>query len=538
MDTKAPRKKVDCSGSTHPVSDILEKHKRYGDVYGQNELYWGLGIECESYLEMPKPVLVKSDFIINNHGRERYSVDYYKSYKKTAFEQAIDKFKPVQEVIPLPVLVNAHALNKTDTQFRHQTLYSKVTLPNPEFSGKTIYELIEHARPEFFQENQEKNFTFDGDSIEIMTQGFYKTTVRNVIHELKTTRLTFLENLRAVFSEIEELQSLSDIRWTSGNHGFAVMATNPKNLAIFNNGTYHINITLPTKLNNEGKIADWPLFLEDHRNYIRYIQWLEPLLVANFGSPDPLAWLVEGPFALGSQRGAMSRYIGLGTFDSKTMPKGKILTMDLSGVRSTWYGTYHKSSGYVPLEKIGLDINFNKHWNHGVELRFFDWFPEERLHGLLKLLVYLGDVATTRPCMRDPLDSTLWNTWMVRVMRKGAAAGLTEVEAKALTEVFGFQWKASNTLESVLADVYNYLKSTYCKGGPCSKYFLQDSPIEEFQAVEVADVTMGCCCFPKQPKKREILEPCGGGEKVVRSGGGGGGGAGGAGKAKGTGKAL
>ena len=36
-------------GGNALVNTVLEKHKRYGDVYVKNDFFWGIGIECESY---------------------------------------------------------------------------------------------------------------------------------------------------------------------------------------------------------------------------------------------------------------------------------------------------------------------------------------------------------------------------------------------------------------------------------------------------------------------------------------------------------
>jgi hypothetical protein len=498
--TTIHKPRLDCSGIVTPVTETLEKHKRYGDSYGKNEVYWGLGIECESYLEMSKPVLVKAGFMINNHSRERYSVDYYNSYKKEPFTKAFSKFQNVNEVIPLPLLVNSHALTKLDSSFEHQTLYVKGTPPNPKFNGKTIYQELVELQPSYFKENYETTFTFDGDSIEIMTQDFYKGTVEKVVRELSESRQTFIKNIKETFESHSVLNKYTDIKWTSGNHGFAVMATNPNNLAIFNNGTYHINITLPSLLSEKGTIDKWPIFEDNHRQFIRYIQWMEPLLVANFGSPDPMAWLVDGPYAVGTQRGAMSRYIGLGTYDTDKMKKGKCMSVDLSDVKSTWYKEYHATSGYIALDKVGLDINFNKHWNHGVELRFFDWFPEERLPGLLKFLIYLGDLALTAPCKEDPLTNPFWNKWMVRAVKKGREAKCTKEEAMVLTRVLGFPCKPCENLETLFADIYSKLSKQFSKNkGPCSKYFLRE---EGGKAAAVASrpespsagTKWTCCC--------------------------------------------
>jgi hypothetical protein len=515
--TSPPKPKLDCSGS---FPEVLEKHKKYQNSYGRNELFWGLGIECESYLEMKKPVLVKAGFIINNHKRERYSVDYYTSYKEELCKCAFAKFTPVKEEIPLPLLVNSHALTKMDVRGEHQTLYLKDSPPNPKFSGKTIFEELQNRRPEYFKDQYEKKFTFDGDSIEIMTQNFYKTKVENVMSELYSLRAEFLENLHEALEGWPEMSEFKEIHWMSGNHGLAVMATNPNNLAIFNNGTYHINITLPTFLDEKGKIKNWPAFVDLHKQYCLYIQWIEPLLVGVFGSPDPLEWLLEGSYSAGSQRCAMSRYIGIGSYDTTKMERGKILTIDLSGVRTSWYQQFHKKSGYVPLNKIGLDINFNKHWNHGVELRFFDWFPEERLRGLLKVLVWIGDIVMQRACKASPVDSKIWNAWTARVMKQGAAAGLRATEAADLSRIYGFEWKPCNDLNLVFADMYSRFSKQYGTDGPCSTYFLSDGirPVREVDVVGAQEI--GCCCLPAPKQVKNLESPRG------RGGGSGGNGTG------------
>jgi hypothetical protein len=451
----------------------LEKHKRYKKDYGKNELYWGLGIECESYFEMEVPKQITADFLATHHKRERYSVDYYASYATEPLERAFSSFKGKTDPIRLPILLNSHVFTKTDTQLQHKTLYELNSPPNPKFLGKTMFELMKEEDPTFFGSQFDKNFTFDGDSIEIMTQKFYKATIEDVLDELQQKQTEWLEKLRTFFAKHNILKDYGTVSWIQGNHGFAVMATNMNQLAIFNNGTYHINITLPTSLNQQGRIAEKAAFVEEHRAFIRLIQWMEPLLVANFGSPDPLAWIDPVHFSAGSQRVAMSRYIGVGSYNTDTMPEGKILTMDLSGIPSTWYTDYHNASAYTPLKTIGLDINFHKHWNHGVEIRFFDWFPPARLQGLLRFLVYLGDICIEKGCPQNPIQDPLWNAWMVRVIQKGSAAGITFEEVKALERVCGIYVSPCSNLQEVFAELFGKLSARYKKQGPCSNYFFR-----------------------------------------------------------------
>ena len=60
----------------------LEKHKKYETQYKLDDIFCGIGIENEVYLEFDKKVVTSRTFFISNHKRERYSIDYYSNYKK------------------------------------------------------------------------------------------------------------------------------------------------------------------------------------------------------------------------------------------------------------------------------------------------------------------------------------------------------------------------------------------------------------------------------------------------------------------------
>ena len=99
-------KKTLFSDNIDSSSNELEKHKKYQDSYGANEIYWGLGIENELYLEFDKPKKVDKNFFLNNHKRERYSVDYYSNYKPECLKKAFQKYSHIycfQNTIPLPL---------------------------------------------------------------------------------------------------------------------------------------------------------------------------------------------------------------------------------------------------------------------------------------------------------------------------------------------------------------------------------------------------------------------------------------------------
>jgi len=57
-----------------------EKHTKYKHLYGSDEVFFGLGIENEVYLELEKGIEFTEEKFLKNRKRERYSVDYNTSY--------------------------------------------------------------------------------------------------------------------------------------------------------------------------------------------------------------------------------------------------------------------------------------------------------------------------------------------------------------------------------------------------------------------------------------------------------------------------
>ena len=50
------------------------------------------------------------------------------------------------------------------------------------------------------------------------------------------------------------------------------------------------------------------------------------------------------------------------------------------------------------LDDLGMDINFNKHFCHGLEFRIFDSIPINDIKEILTLLVYLADFSEVAYC--------------------------------------------------------------------------------------------------------------------------------------------
>jgi hypothetical protein len=452
----------------------MEKHEKYRYSYGKQEEFWGIGIEEETYIQFVKPMYVASLIIKTAHKPERYSVRYFDNYKP-GYELAIEKVFDSSGCYPFPLFLNSHGLNKMDCDWQHKMTYEKTPKPNPRFDGLTLFDRLQLWDYEYFRGHHEITFIFDGDSIEFMTQKFYKAKSKDAVKELVKHKTTFLQKLNQHLFENHLHPEKGGCMWPTENPGFVIQYTNPSNISMFNNGTYHINITLPTVLGAKGEIVYPEKFREDHRKFIRVVQWMEPLLVAMYGTPDPLS-KVDEKYSKASQRVAVSRYIGLGTFDTNTMREGKCNTLSVEDISASklptwWYERYHKTSGYVPLEELGLDINFKKHFNHGCEFRFFDWFPEHRLQGLFEELVLLAEVSLLHPLTQEPQITLTWNNCVLGIMKEGGKHVLNQSTLATYEKVLGIPLmeKSGQTIQQLYPFIFEQLRKRYKKGSVYKK---------------------------------------------------------------------
>jgi len=483
----------------------LPKHKKYHQYYKPNDTFWGLGVEHETYLETSKLKQVTLIELKEANKRERYSVDYLTVYNKEQLHQALDglyseKALPQQKhPIRIPILMNAHSFQKTDIQGEHKTTYERIPKPNPKFNGKTIYEWMIEQNPDIFKEEYEKSYLFDGDTVEFVTQDFYKVTTMDVMHELVTKEREFMRALNSLPRE-GLFKTYAPFKIAEKNYGFASYLTNLKNNAMFNNGTIHINITLPTKLNENAQIEDFNLFKDKHQNYARAIQWLSPLIIAKYGAHDPLSeseGQSEGKsvgelYAAGSQRVAISRYIGLGTYDTDIMEVGKILTKPKAELKNIdWYDNYAKKAAYNLPEDIGMDINFNKHYSHGLEIRILESLPPHELQEIIQTLVYLADYSLVHT-VPNPKKSTMWHNIALNCVHDGKGYMMGVNEQNALFDLFGIYntSKEPKNANEIYDEIANELMEQY-KNNMCSKAFLlgiYDEPqIDKRDSIQVPE---------------------------------------------------
>ena len=400
--------------TAHVFDDIIDdKHKRYLDSYSQEPtLFWGLGIENESYLLLLKPSKTIKEFRELKLKSERYSVNYFNNFKSDPLIASIKKLYTCNN-LTYPTYINAHTLDKTGPSLTHRTTYEREPKPTPGFTDSLHHILLREC--DYYRQIYDVSLVFDGDSIEFITQHFYNTTVSNCINELVRLKHTFLSEVSPFF----EQWKIGPIAFPSHNYGLVTfLSTQTKHLGVCNNATYHLNMTLPTLIKN-GSIINKPAFIQQHLEFVRCIQMVEPLIVASYGTPDVFSVVDPADarnYSMGSLRVTLSRYISLQTFDVNNPVNGKLLLMKKSADASRWYNQLGETS-YQMNQEIGADINFNKFKNHGIEIRFLDWFPEEYLEGLMNFFVLLAQHSVSVGSFT--YDSRLYQDIIKQCVTKG-----------------------------------------------------------------------------------------------------------------------
>ena len=443
--------------------------EKYSKFYKPKDLYWGIGIENETYFLYNDSIELTGEYIKKNRRRERYSLDYSTNYNQEKLSTYLNKVFNNNDIYLIPQYINSHTLSKTDINGEHNTLYIVGRKTNPKYSGKSIHELF-HEINEKYKEDFGNKYVFDGDTTEFITQNFYKITVDQCVSELINYKEKFITDLNNFMS----IYHLPTVVFPQINYGLVRFQTNPNNVSMFNNGTYHINLTMPTKLDSEGKIKNLDLFQHQHQNAIEIIKWFEPLIIAIYGSPDIFSFEDEGKYSGGSLRLTASRYVSIGTYDTNLMKKGKQLndlknSMFVYLYDKSWYNKIYEQTDYKQGDHIGYDINYAKHLNLGIEFRILDFFPEKVLAELIKILVLLLDHSLAINCRFQACECKEWHEFVKDVLIEGYTASIDVKLMNIMNKFLGLpDYKNILPITTYIQNIVNFLYGKY-SNSLCSK---------------------------------------------------------------------
>lgn len=473
-----------------------EDHKeKYIVQFGKGDTeFWGLGLENETYLRFDKQKWYTGKYIKEKIGRERYSVNYLNNYSKD-IQILLNKLYKDDTYYKIDQMMNAQSFYKIDRNLEHLTTYEKEPKPNKNFSGQTIIkEWMDYDDDvkEIFSglDKDKSNIFFDGDTIEFTTELFYKSNINKIVNELGDRKELFISKLRKFFKEKNIFKDKGVIGYPYFNPGLNQFQTRLWSFVLFNNGTYHINITLPTEIKDR-YIVDQNKFIKRHQNAIKLIQWIEPFLIATLGSPDIFACgankksVQNGKYIMGSLRDGLSRYIGIGTYNSDKMEKGRIVQTEVDKVkpclneRQWWYNKLKRKMNYVfDDDKIGVDFNFNKHFQSGFEFRMLDLFPHEYLPKVIEVLLLICEHSTLYDYIPKPSNDYYWNNMVYQVLKKGHKVKLRKRDYNKIIDIFETDTRYCKRYDTFFFNLINDLFEKHKNGDIIKKMVgdIKESP--------------------------------------------------------------
>lgn len=235
-------------------------------------------------------------------------------------------------------------------------------------------------------------------------------------------------------------------------------------------GSYHITFTLPhlQEINTKD-------FVKLHERCANQLQWLEPLLVAGFFSPDP--------DSLGNKKGVEGSFrivnVGWGNFGGSDVRKFKSEGVnrgsshetkwrkgfDLKGDKrikecvKTSKPVYKKSHdiltsdfrtfGFEPDEDKCMKINKETSYDcpridgdvmkppFGMEFRIFDHFPSDYLLDLMKIIILVAANSDRQPPNKYVYNNDVWIKGIRNIMEYGWNARLSIEYIRELRKQLG-----------------------------------------------------------------------------------------------------
>jgi hypothetical protein len=487
---------------TNQVQDI--SINRYIKQYNiTDNIFWGIGLENECYLQAKsKPILGKN--IIPMLGKERYSVDYTANYDIDQVKNVMSYVYNSMNLYNVSQMINSHSLDKMDKFGEHKTSYEIEPKLNTIFSGKTVLEewfdyddkIKQIINP---KTKTESNIFFDGDTIEFITEKFYKTNTQTVVQELTDNKRYFIDSFNDFKTKTNLWDDMGEVRYLDTHPGINIFKSQPDKIVFFNNTTIHIHLTLVTELKN-GFIVDKDLFIQSHSRAIRLLQWFEPFFICTLGSPDilqlvydkyeklgKLGKLGNDYFARGSQRATMSRYIGIGTYDTRTMISGKLLKESIDKIRPNkviwWRDMIAEDLSYkLPEKEIGFDFNYGKHYQSGLEFRILDGIPLDILKDVLDVIILICEHSynyENQENIQFCSESQSWNNIVYKSLVYGYKAIISKNEIEDILKILNINMSIDEnklTLEDFYYRILEYLFELYSRGNETHviKYMTKD----------------------------------------------------------------
>jgi hypothetical protein len=161
-----------------------------------------------------------------------------------------------------------------------------------------------------------------------------------------------------------------------------------------------------------------------------------------------------------------------------------------------------------------MDINFNKHFSHGLEFRIFESLPIEDLSSILNIIVYLADFSLDMP-LDNPKLSKFWHKLAENCVHNGKGYYIDVYDQNELYQLFNLVYFPKEPLSvcEVLDMIVSHLAEKY-KNGVCNQYMIQgkkkihlESIPEEAVIDSKLEVVNDVIVVKDAPEIREVEKP-------------------------------
>lgn len=284
-------------------------------------------------------------------------------------------------------------------------------------------------------------------------------------------------------------------------------------------GSYHVTLSLPfdsdgfivydesvlengkcsksyVKPSNTSTVID--TWVSAHENFANQFQWVEPLLLAVFGSSDSEAVCDDGSFVEGSYRMMSSGWGTLGTTDVRTFGDHGTGRYTHDGFQWLLDSCSDKDAGIFNCvdQGMGSDIRtiteIDEHAlpmnseipamsvGQGVEFRIFDNFPSRHFPQVLRLISLIAENSRTHVSTEFVYENVDWASSAKLAMVEGHNSLLSDRYITDLEEQLDIDLSGlgKNVMAfSVFKEVYEQLWEKNIDGF-WTKLFLEDIPSE------------------------------------------------------------
>jgi len=165
----------------------------------------------------------------------------------------------------------------------------------------------------------------------------------------------------------------------------------------------------------------------------------------------------------------------VGTYDTDVMKTGKLVQMNFNAHPMHknplwWVNRYAEISDYEKIDKIGLDVNFHKHKNHGIEFRIFDYFDEKYLKEVLNFLIFIMDHSILNE-IDNPICDLEWNNFVYESIINGKETVVPENYIALLEKILDIPVESTDPI-AVYNQIYTGLHNRYYENGFCSSLLI------------------------------------------------------------------